>query len=250
MKHRISHKKYNGHRVYRNYYDPYNPLDLPPYTIRVRVVDGVIHPSRKGTAVQVSTSPNIWDVTYEDSNWNGLFDEIGTGRSLLLEVLGANSTNVTSMDVMFRLCGLLERVQLFDTSMVKDMQGMFISCSKLSTVPLFNTSNVTMINHMFANCTRLTTVPLFDTSKVTNMYESFRECQYLTSIPLFNTSNVSIMDYTFYGCPRVESGALALYQQASSQPNPPTSHYRTFHYCGEYTQTGSAELAQIPDDWK
>jgi len=58
------------------------------------------------------------------------------------------------------------------------------------------------------------------------------------------------MDSMFKGCTGVESGALALYQQASSQDIPPTYHYQTFYNCGSNTTTGAAELAQIPSDWK
>ena len=58
------------------------------------------------------------------------------------------------------------------------------------------------------------------------------------------------MYYTFYNCYSVQSGALALYQQASTQATPPTDHRNTFTDCGINTQTGSAELAQIPNDWK
>jgi len=54
----------------------------------------------------------------------------------------------------------------------------------------------------------------------------------------------------FYQCTNVQSGALALYQQASSQTTPPTSHNQTFYNCGSNTTTGSAELAQIPSGWK
>jgi hypothetical protein len=54
----------------------------------------------------------------------------------------------------------------------------------------------------------------------------------------------------FYDCYSVESGALALYQQASTQANPPLEHYRTFSNCGTQTQTGLAEFNQIPNDWK
>lgn len=45
-------------------------------------------------------------------------------------------------------------------------------------------------------------------------------------------------------------GAATLYQQASSQANPPQSHDATFYKCGSDTVTGAAELAQIPSDWK
>lgn len=113
-----------------------------------------------------------------------------------------------------------------------------------------NTSNITNMNYMFENCISLTSVPLFDTSSVTNMNCMFYECTSLTSIPLFDTSKVTNMTAMFYHCYNVESGALALYQQASTQANPPTDHFATFNYCGSNTTTGNAERAQIPDDWK
>jgi len=58
------------------------------------------------------------------------------------------------------------------------------------------------------------------------------------------------MTAMFVRCYAVESGALALYQQASTQTNPPSSHSNTFRDCGSNTTTGAAELAQIPSDWK
>jgi hypothetical protein len=58
------------------------------------------------------------------------------------------------------------------------------------------------------------------------------------------------MERMFSFCREVQSGALALYQQASSQANPPTNHHSTFSMCGENTDTGAAELAQIPYEWK
>jgi hypothetical protein len=53
-----------------------------------------------------------------------------------------------------------------------------------------------------------------------------------------------------WNCGNVESGALALYQQASTQANPPSTHVETFYRCGINTVQGSAELAQIPSDWQ
>jgi surface protein len=103
---------------------------------------------------------------------------------------------------------------------------MFSWCTSITGIPLFNTSNVTRMDSMFSVCTSLESIPLFDTSKVTNINEMF------------------------YNCYKVESGALALYQQASTQTNPPSNHSSTFRDCGKDTQTGAAELAQIPSDWK
>ena len=249
--------------------DPYNPLDLPPYTIRLKYKQGTTPEFSKGTGIQVSQSPNIWDLTYENSNWN----ELLYLHVDLLEVLGANTTGVTDMHWMLGNCYSLTTVPLFDTSNVTDMGAMLIDCQSLTSVPLFDTSNVTDMWIMLGDCYSLTSVPLFDTSKVTNMDEMFWRCKSLTSVPLFNTSNVTkmnsmfheceslttitlfdtskvtTMDNMFNDCTNVVSGALAFYQQASTQVNTP-SHDNTFTNCGINTQTGAAELAQIPNDWK
>lgn len=127
---------------------------------------------------------------------------------------------------------------------------MFYNCTSLTTVPLFDTSNVTSMRMMFDSCTSLETVPLFNTANVTDMAAMFSNCTSFKTIPLFNTAKVTDMSMMFNYCVNVESGALALYQQASSQANPPAYHRSTFHGCGYNTETGAAELAQIPSDWK
>jgi surface protein len=220
---------------------------LPPYTIRLKYTEGVTPTfTYGGTGVQVSSSPNIWDLTYENANWYRLLRD----QSDLLEIIDANTTNVTGMEQMILNCSLLTTVPLFDTSSVSTMKQMFYGCSNLTSVPLFNTSIVTDMTAMFRNCTSLTTVPLFDTSSVSILGTMFYGCSNLTSIPLFDTSSATNMTWMFYNCTNVQSGALSLYQQASSQTNPPTNHNQTFRNCGSNTTTGAAELAQIPDDWK
>lgn len=187
-----------GEFVYINLPDPLNPLDLPEYTIRLKFTDGVTPTFNKGTAVQVSASPNIWDLTTDDDEWV----QILSNQEDLLEVLGANATGVTNMGGVFN------------------------------------------------RCTSLTTVPIFDTASVTNMGGMFSSCSSLTAIPLFNTERVTEMSGMFYNCTNVESGALAFYQQVSSQDNPPSGHAVAFMNCGSNTVSGAAELAQIPSDWK
>ena len=171
---------------------------LPPYTIRMKFSDEVTPSFSSGTLTQVSSSPNIWDLTYENSNWDGLC----SFNSTIIEVIDANTTGVT------------------------------------------------VISNIFNYCDQLTSVQLFDTSTVTNMAYAFQMCSALTSIPLFDTSNVTNMDNAFYGCYNVQTGALALYQQASTQTTPPVDHYSTFTDCGMNTVTGAAELAQIGSNWK
>lgn len=218
--------------LYNNLYelhysdDPYNPLNLPANTVRVRTSDG--NAPIKGanttysTATLVPGTTDVYDVYKSGTN----FTRFLYNATNVIEVLGANTTGITSMYYMFDNCTALASVALFNTSSVTSMASMFAACTSLISVPLFNTSNVTTIDGMFASCTSLTSVPLFDTSKVTNMY------------------------YAFNNCYKVQSGSLALYQQASTQTTPPNKHERAFGNCGRDTVTGAAELAQIPADWK
>lgn len=186
----------NGKWLIKKESDPYNPLNLPPNTIRVKFQGGS-RPHLGDDDVLVDANENIWDIYKQSNDWSMLFFY----SNELIEVLGANTTNVTTMTNMFHYC------------------------SQLTTVSLFDTSNVTNMTRMFEGCGQLTTIPLFNTSKVTNM------------------------DYTFRNCSHVDSGALALYQQASSQTTPPTNHAGTFEDCGNNSETGRVELAQIPASW-
>lgn len=338
--------------------DPYNPLDLPPYTIRVRYRENSSESWTPaidyGTATRVSITPNVWDITYENSDWTDFLRVPSHGSydaTHIIAVLGANSTGVTNMSNLFYgqtllgnvaeggypiplfdtsavtnmsymfycaapvtiptfdthnvtdmsymfLSSSLREMPLIDTSNVTNMQGMFsgcyalntdipaldtrnvtdmswmfnscynlphapslntsavttmkrmlYGCSSLTAVPGYDTSSVTDMREMLAGCGNLLTSPVFDTSNVTDMYHMYSECKKLRFVPLLNTSKVTNMNAMFYYCLKVERGALALYQQASSQQNPPTSHGMTFTSCGVSTTTGAAELAQIPSSW-
>jgi surface protein len=224
-------------------------VSLPPYTIRLKCREGGETPAFfKGTATQVSQYPNIWDLTYVNNDWSDLL-HVAYAENIL-EILDANSSNVINLNKFAYGCQNLTSVALFDTSTVTDMAMMFYDCENLKSIPLFDTSKVTDMNNMFNLCHSLTNVPLFDTSEVTDLSDMFSDCTSLTSIPLFDTSKVTYMNGMCFHCYKVNSGALALYQQASTQTNPPTNHIQTFRECGSQTQTGSVELSQIPKDWK
>jgi len=215
---------FNGSKIWPEG-DPYNPLNLPPNTVRVRTRNG--NPPNKGTTTSYDTAtlvPGTTDV-YDVYKSGTSFRSMLVDASNVIEVLGANTNGITNMDYMFYYCDRLASVSLFDTSSVTSMERMFLNCRSLISVPLFDTSNVTTTYYMFGACSSLTSVPLFNTSKVTEMSYMFNECY------------------------KVESGALALYQQASTQTTPPTSHSNTFRYCGRDTTQGAAELAQIPTSW-
>ena len=195
---------------------------LPDYTIRVRYTPGITpSSSRWDEVIPVDRENGIWDITIRNANWNYAFFV----QHELLEILDANIDNVTSMKYTFE------------------------SCDNLTSVSLFNTANVTRMDYMFYGCRKLTTVPLFDTRNVTDMGSMFYGCINLTAVPLFNTSKVTYMSSMFHSCHNVQTGALALYQQASTQATPPSSHTDTFYHCGYETTTGLAELNQIPATW-
>lgn len=152
--------------------DPYNPLGLPPFTIRVKFSTGYT-PTMGDSQTLVDSTENVWDITQNSTNWTLLF----AGNSNISRIIGSNTTGVTNMSGMFTLCSELEEIQLFDTRSVTNMSSMFSNC--------------------------------------------------------YN----------------VQSGALALYQQVSTQATVPTHNENTFYQCGASTTTGAAELAQIPSSW-
>jgi surface protein len=202
--------------------DPYNPLNLPPYTIRLQYNNGFTPTFYDGTAVRVSTNPNVWDFTYNRSSyWTNMFKN----QTDLIGVLGANTSSVTYMAGMFEGCGGLKSVAPFDLSRVINTESMFSGCYGLTTVPAFNTRSATDMEYMFESCRGLIAVPLLNTSSAQNVYRMFADCLY------------------------VKSGALALYQQMSTQAVPPSIHDECFDACGELTDEGSDDLVQIPKSW-
>lgn len=257
-----------------------------PFSLLLEYEEGVdpgfgVYPHTRGFGVQVSESPNVWQFTLADPDWSYVkIGELSTTHLLpsprsIVRVIGGNTTGVTNMEGLFYDCENLVDVALFDTSTVTNMQSMFYTCKKLTTIPAFDTRNVTkfgsflgmyhsissltsvpLLNtssatdtgQMFEGCTKLTSVPLFDLSNVTEMSGMFSDCVSLTSIPDFDISSVTNMKWAFRWCYKVESGALSLYQKASSLPQT-VLHSETFKECGKDTVTGAAELAQIPTTW-
>ena len=214
-KHYIN-KWYNGHSLYRMV-DPY---DLPPYTVRLLYEDDFTPTFRVGSGVQISEYPNIWNFTYDNTDWT---DAI-TAHFHLLSVQGGNlkgvknlfnsfvnndklssfsvttSPELTSTNNMMSNCYKLQDFRLTDTSNVKYMGGMFTHCSSMSSSPIFNTNNVKAMNGMFYGCSNLTYVQHYNTSEVTSTSDMFEGCTKLESVPLFDLSNNKTMYHMFWSC--------------------------------------------------
>lgn len=241
----------SGAAVNAHIIDPYNPLGLPPFTIRIRF--GLSHtPTMGDSQTRVPDTNDVWDITYNNTDWSNL---LYSERVYVYEILGANTTGVTAMGRrfevgLFKSCYNLTSIPLFDTRSVTSMAQMFYGASKLTSVPLFDTSACNTMQSLFEDCSKLEIVPLFNTTSCTDMQYMFRRCGALRQITLFDTTNVTNTYLMFQECYQVESGALALYQQMSTQANPPANHEACFRDCGRDTVTGAAELAQIPSSWK
>lgn len=249
-----------------------NPLDLPPFTMRVQYALGTtpMAPQQKGATVsRVTSNPNVWDVTFAGTDWSSMFWDDDN----LLAVLGANMAGVTNMRVMFGYCENLQDIAYFDTASVQNMNGTFTHAVSLRSIPEFMTTSLTTARNMFDGATSFEHCPSIDTSHVTdmaamfantaireapgldtsaaeNMVEMFYECRSLTRVPLYATGACIDMRNMFFDCWNVEGGALALYTQASTQAVPPTYYRGAFYQCGKDTASGAAELAQIPYDWR
>lgn len=226
--------------VHGNFKDPYNPLDLPPYTIRVAVYPGqqpVYNHNGLPTEIAnlmtwtcVDAEENIWDFHFPYNDWgtypNASASRLGSGDRIY-RILGFNATGITSMYGLFYNFTMLSTIPLFDTSTVTDMtvmfkgsavhniatldtsnvttmQGMFANCSSLYTIPQFNTSKVTTMEDMFCmdnvDTGGLAVMPLIDTSSVTNMSHMFTRCSRLKTVALLNTQNVTNMNSMFERC--------------------------------------------------
>lgn len=120
-------------------------------------------------------------------------------------------------------------------------------CSNLYEVLGSNPTNVISSQLPF-NFSSLEVVSGFTIGSV-QVYGLFTNCADLTSVALFDTSNVTSVNSWFNGCTSLNGGALAFYNQLSTQTNPPTNHTDTFTDCGIDTVIGLAELQQIPASW-
>ena len=168
---------------------------LPPNTLRLRYKDGVTPTFTKGTAVHISTSPNIWELTSID--WYDAFQ----GHTDLLEVVDSGDmSSVTDMCRTFKDCSSLISVCPMNVRLNK-LSRMFQNCSSLVSAPFITITPMDgYCDYIFDGCTSLTSVPLLDTSSFTTANFMFRNCSSLTTVPAFNLRRASSTASMFEGC--------------------------------------------------
>ncbi len=110
-----------------------------------------------------------------------------------------------------------------------------------------NKALLTHVHHL-ANHGNNVLVP--DAIPVTGQIERlFSGCTSLEEIPQLRAMGTIQCSNAFDGCRSVMSGILAAYDVLAPVTQRYQHHY-TFRDCGIDTPQGSAELAQIPSDWK
>ena len=136
------------------YEDIYNPLCLPANTLRIKFSQGYT-PTNGDTKTLVDAEQNIWDIYIASNNWSHFYYDPDGGE--ILDVIGANTTNVTSMHETFHWCRKMTHIALFDTRNVTSMSQMLLSCETLTAIPSYDVTNVYSINEAFANCFKVET---------------------------------------------------------------------------------------------
>lgn len=254
-----------------------NPLNLPAKTMRLKFTAGFTPESSAEEFFSlVDPAENIWDYSDPSDIWS-LQTRLYSYRNYLVSVSGANLSGVQSVGNsatgLFDNFTSLEFVDYIYMPDATDARYMFANCTSLKSVTITNAVSLGKaasmfradqvleravlpasmpvladVSNMFYNCWALAEAPYF-TSPLTNMRLMFWNCGGITSIPLYVTEFVTDMYRAFGYCTNVRSGALALYQQASSQATPPSNHSDAFLGCGMDDPEGAAELAQIPASW-
>lgn len=192
---------YNGNKAVWHY-DPYNPLDLPDKTIRLKLSNRHAAPSLRFTDYTLIDAENgIWDCYVNSDNWNyRLYWDDGIG-DYVEEILGANTTSITSMKAMSFANRALSAVAIFDTSNVTNMRQMFNRCTSLPIIPELNTSKVTDISYMFLDCYSLTsnaTDFITSHSHIANHHGCFANCSSMVDYAQASAQYPDWFDSTYY----------------------------------------------------
>lgn len=201
-------------------------------------------------------NPNLITITLgdmpacTDTSWMFIWDE-----GLVNVTLGDLSA-VTDTTGMFDGCVSLVTAPYMDTSHVTGAEDMFNRCLKLKNVPSYNFSSARNIGSLFKDCVVLQSVPAFNFSSAYYMLSTFSGCEKLTEIPNFTMPTVSTYPSTgfnvnnmFKNCYLVSTGITRIYNKMAAWTDTVT-HSGTFTNCGRDSVSGSAELANIPSDWK
>jgi hypothetical protein len=235
---------------------------LPAYTLRLKYNTGVVPTlvNNKGTLTQVSSSPNIWDWTYENADWSGFMymtpspipnfnDRSLSVSDKVIEIIAGNTTGVTNMSYTFSYNSNITYIPLIDTSDVTLMNGTFQHSYNIASLPALDTSSCTDFSLLM--CSLLTASDQTVYARPT-----------ITRLPDFDISSVSSnsgVGGMWKGCSSVISGTDITREYNKLSTKFSTSpEYGPFCWCGYYNSTNpvytnaevQAAVEAIPAAWK
>ena len=216
----------------------YQSMNLPVKTFRFKFSDTSFDPSTTLASTNLTwtvanASRGLWDATSiitGSTPYRELFKSLFTSTnmsSVTCELIGANTTGITDATEMFRNCNKLTGIGKMDLSTLTTANFMFSDCTSLQAFPDMNLDNLAGANGMFQRCSSFVKVP-----------------------DLGQLPNIATVGGMFYECRWVYTGILAMYNILSARITTAANYRQCFRNCGVNTQTGAAELAQIPSGWK
>lgn len=211
---------------------------LPVRTFRFKFSNAAFDPSTtlasaNLTWTAVNASSGIWDAVNIKTGTDPyveLFRDLLTTTnmgSVTCELVGANTSDMVNATGLFRGCTAITIIGPMDLSNVTRATLMCVDCTKLGMFSDTNMDSLVYAGAMFMNCSILQLVPNFG--------------------QLPNIADCSSM---FQNCRWAHTGILAMYNILSARITTATNYRQCFRNCGSNTQTGAAELAQIPSAWK
>lgn len=131
--------------------DPYNPLGLAPYTMRVRLTPGTNF-GGAGTAVKIDADNNIWDWTFGTSTQALAMKSGGN----FIEVLGINTHGVTDFTGTFYNCNNLIALptNVYFSDGI-DFTNFAAGCTSIHTIPYYDLHSATDVDSIFGGCTNV-----------------------------------------------------------------------------------------------
>lgn len=212
----------NGYGLVVSGQNPYNPLNLPAYTVRFQFDDSSYDPTqvsgwKAGSAwTRVSTSPNIWDyytgtVHGSISAYTSTFENKFNDNANTVHVLGAylpplSKTFPNDGSNFFASCTALISTSIVDFSGFKVLSGTFKGCANLSTLDTIYVINATGFSQAFRGCTSLTTSPyIVAGNNLLGLSNMFENCTSLSQVTVFDTSSATTFSGMFSYCSSLQT---------------------------------------------
>lgn len=206
------------------------PIILPNRTIRVEFSQGYV-PSQGLSREQVSSNPNVWDITVDVYGFVQLFSR----NEYLLKIIACNTYAPegyyeSHFAGMCELCPNLTTVPWFNLSNGTECAGMFNNCPNITSLPEFSfdrsvqysdstdlnlssfcawtkISSVNLLNcrpkwagYMFYNCSELLYPPNIDLSLCIGVQDMFTECTKMITSPDYDIHSANNINHMYQNC--------------------------------------------------